>query len=771
MPAADRHLAAILFTDIVGFSGLMQHNEEDALRMIRRYRQVLEEQVGKSGGVILNDYGDGDLCSFPSAVEAVHCAVSIQHVLQQEPVVPLRIGVHIGEVFVEHGKALGDGVNVASRVQSLGIANSVLLSSDVYRVIRNHPEFRVQRLGKFDFKNIDDPVEVFALENDRLAIPDRKKIEGKLKVSEKGKQIWFSRILKSIVILLVLIAGAVVVVMILRSRQGNPAEVSSIAVLPFVNISEDESQEYFSNGITEDIVNSLSRLSGIRVKSRTSTLLYRGSSKSSKEIGEELNVTHLLEGSVRKIGNNVRIGVQLIDARQDEQVWSASYDRELEDILALQNDIAQNISRSLQLELNASEKASMDHAVQMDITAYDYFLKAREEYNHSTYERRRYDNALQLVNEALSLQPDYAQALALKGRIWFQFATYGIPMKVWRDSSLTYATRSIEADPQLPDGYICRAFVRRYVGEIKDARADLNRAYRLAPNNPEVLLAYGNRLLEDRIEGGAEMIVRSIEAYYSIKDPNYFETWDDVLYNTDNLPIREKLLLESKKLYPGSIEIRYELAGLYSDKQEYENSIREYSAIQALFPEAGVEDGMAWQYFWSGNYEKAIEYWSAFGKREATFTDTAQRLVYRHRLGMAYNRVNKKQEADSLIREQHKITTAQLARARSIGTTNPTWGSRAGFHYDLAVCEAYFGNRDKMLQHLDSAVFHYHFFWIKGIKQDPMWEAYQSDEKFMAFQKRFQEVVDFRKRTIEKALYNTEEGKRLLRLINWPITS
>ena len=176
-----RHLAAILFTDIVGYTAMMQQNEANAVTIMKRYTSVLQKTVSAHSGQILNDYGDGSLCSFPSATEAVRCSVELQLQLQTDPIVPLRIGLHVGELFFEEGKVMGDGVNVASRIQSLGQANSILFSGEINNKLKNHPEFKTVSVGRFEFKNVDDPVEVFALANEGLHIPSRQKMGGKVK--------------------------------------------------------------------------------------------------------------------------------------------------------------------------------------------------------------------------------------------------------------------------------------------------------------------------------------------------------------------------------------------------------------------------------------------------------------------------------------------------------------------------------------------------------------------------------------------------------------
>ena len=205
MQNQHRQLAAILFTDIVGYTALMQENEQNAVALIKHYNTALNETVSLHHGKVLNYYGDGSLCTFPSVMDALNCAVELQKELQAEPHVPLRIGLHVGEVFFENEKALGDGVNVASRIQSLGQANTILFSKEILDKIRNQPDFKSVSIGLFEFKNVNEPMEVFALANDGLNIPKREEMGGKLK--EVQKKSLAKKIILAVSIVLLLIAA------------------------------------------------------------------------------------------------------------------------------------------------------------------------------------------------------------------------------------------------------------------------------------------------------------------------------------------------------------------------------------------------------------------------------------------------------------------------------------------------------------------------------------------------------------------------------------
>ncbi len=250
MSTQERHLAAILFTDIVGYTTMMQKDELKAVSVIKHYHEALDKSVATHRGEILNNYGDGSLCSFSSVLEALNCAIELQRKLQSEPAVPLRIGLHVGEIFFENGKVLGDGVNVASRIQSLGTSNSILLSSEINNKVKNQPEFKTLSLGSFHFKNVDEKIEVFALTNDGLTVPDKNKMVGKLELRESSRKKWKV----AVALVLLTIAGYF---MYQIAGKADAAIDKSIAVLPFKNLSNDPDQEYFSDGIAEDILNHL----------------------------------------------------------------------------------------------------------------------------------------------------------------------------------------------------------------------------------------------------------------------------------------------------------------------------------------------------------------------------------------------------------------------------------------------------------------------------------------------------------------------------------
>ena len=294
----SRQLAAIMFTDIVGYTGMMQQNELKAVTVIKHYNAALEKFVGQYNGQVLNYYGDGSLCIFHSALDAVNCSLAVQKELKTDPVVPLRIGLHIGEVFFEEDKALGDAVNVASRVQSLGLENTILVSAEFYDKVRNNPIISARSLGAFHFKNVDKPMEIFALTNEGLSVPQRKKIEGKLK-----KNNFSSRSIIAIVLVILLASAAFIIYQNMSAGKVLPEVTDkSIAVLPFVDMSANKDQEYLADGLAEEIINSITAINTLKVIGRTSSFQFKGKGLAAEAIGKKLDVSFILEGSIQKSG-------------------------------------------------------------------------------------------------------------------------------------------------------------------------------------------------------------------------------------------------------------------------------------------------------------------------------------------------------------------------------------------------------------------------------------------------------------------------------------
>lgn len=339
MAGQSHQLAAILFADIVGYTAMMQENEEKAVEIVNRFRETVELIAEELNGKIIQYYGDGSLLLFNSSTDAAEFAKLLQDDLYSEPRVPVRIGIHMGDVLVHAGNIFGDVVNIASRIQGLAPPGGIYISEVVYRNIVNKKELESVFLRSEQLKNVKEPVRIYQLLTSNTPPPEPLPEEG--------------------------------------NRLTAQVNANSIAVLPFANLSSDPQQDYFSDGLTEDIITQLSKIRAYKVISRTSVVQYKNSSKTIREIGKELGVSLILEGSVQRQGEQVRITAQLINARNDEHIWADSYDRPLHDIFSIQREVALAIAAVLNTTLSRKETQELDQVPTIDLQAYDLYMRGR----------------------------------------------------------------------------------------------------------------------------------------------------------------------------------------------------------------------------------------------------------------------------------------------------------------------------------------------------------------------------------------------------------
>jgi len=383
----ERRLAAILVADVVGYSRLMEMNEAGTLAALKAYRvDVLEPLVQKHKGRIVKLIGDGALVEFASAVSAVQCAVDLQAAmaeayadLPEDGQIVLRIGVNLGEVVVEGDDIFGDGVNVAARLEAVCEPGGVCLSDSVHRQIRGKTDLKFEELGEQNLKNIAEPVRAYRA----VTAPQARRST--------------------------------------YNYQVGPAK-PSIAVLPFANLSGDPDQEYFADGITEDIITELSRFSSLFVIARNSSFQYRGKSQDMKRVGRELGARYLVEGSVRRLGPHIRITAQLIDATSGRHAWAERYDRRMEELFEVQDEVVRAVVTCSEHRIADSEAEQIARRPPNNWLAYDFFLQAR----WFLAQFDTYEKAEAPLLRALELDPKLAEAYAMlthveMGKYWKNF--------------------------------------------------------------------------------------------------------------------------------------------------------------------------------------------------------------------------------------------------------------------------------------------------------------------------------------------------------------
>ncbi|NOQ43102.1 MAG: tetratricopeptide repeat protein, partial [Dehalococcoidia bacterium] len=432
-----------------GYSRLMGEDEEATVRTITAYREIIAKVVQKQRGRVVDSPGDNILAEFASVVDAVRSAVEIQEELKtknaelpDERKMEFRIGVNLGDVIHEEERIYGDGVNIAARVEGLADGGGICISGTVYEHIKNKLELGYEYLGEHSVKNIAEPVRVYKV----LMDPDAfGKVIGEEKVEQKRGQ----GVALAVIIALLMVVGGGVIWKSFLFTPSPPVEVASvekmafplpdrpsIAVLPFVNMSDDPKQEYFSDGITEDLITDLSKISGLFVIARNSTFAYKGKSVKVKQVAQELGVRYVLEGSVRKAAEQVRINAQLIDAGTGHHLWAERYDGKMGDIFALQDRITQKIVAALTVKLTAGEQERFAVEETSSIDAYDAFLQGWEHYLRRTPDD--FAKALPYFQNAIELDPNYGRAYAALALTYLEFATYGW---LWSTGDLNPTTR------------------------------------------------------------------------------------------------------------------------------------------------------------------------------------------------------------------------------------------------------------------------------------------------------------------------------------------
>jgi len=496
-----RRLAAIMFTDIVGYTHVMQEDETRGRMLRERHKTIFEQCTSRHDGRIVQYFGDGTLSVFDSAVAAVECAVCMQKSLKTYPQVPLRIGIHLGDIHYDDTEVYGHGVNVAARIEPVCNPGGVFISHKVYDEIQNHPWLSAKSIGVYRFKNIDQDIELYAIKGKDVTYPNAADIalvgerSKQHRVSESATQ---SKAIQRFIkekkaerrnrITKWAAVGLVALMAILALSNfgfwNNPTPPDdgrvSIAVLPFANFSP-EKNDYFSDGMTEDILTKLSRIEGFSVTSRTSVMQYKETEKSTRQIARELGVDNILEGSVSRDGDMVRITAQLIDARNDSHIWANSYDAEFTNIFDVQNQVAADIAEQLKIELSDQDLKIIESEPEYNVTAYDIYLKGREHYRKYTPDDN--DMAIQYFKEALKIEPMYAYAFAGLGDAYAQKAFKEKMDQALLDTAVLMSGKAVEADPNLSEGYKALGLAFHYQGNFDDAIIQYEKALELDPNN------------------------------------------------------------------------------------------------------------------------------------------------------------------------------------------------------------------------------------------------------------------------------------------------
>ncbi len=563
----ERRLGAIMFTDVVGSSSITSENEDRGLRLLKEHAELLQSVFPKYRGRVVKTMGDGFLVEFASAVEAVNCAVEVQRELERanstkspDNRVIIKIGIHVGDVVHSEGDVMGDAVNVAARVQPLAEPGGICVTRQVVDQVERKVDHQMIRIGARDLKNIHYPVELY-------------------KVVETSRMSRF------------------------EVDQG--LDPRRVAILPFANLSPDPNDRYFADGLTEEMISTVSKIRELTVISRTSVMRYRDSVVPISQIGQDLAVGSVLEGSVRKAGNKVRITAQLIEVQGDRHLWSQNYDRDLTDVFAIQGDIAEQVAGVLKVQLLSGERQLIRKKATANPEAYTLYLKGRYYWNERTEEGVK--KALRYFEEAAKVDPEFAMAYSGIADSYNILSDYAwLPPAEAGPLAKANAVRALELDDSLAEAHASLGLtMSAYSWDFASAERELRRAIELKPNYApayhwySVLLYQSGRHEEATDEEKQALMLDPYSRIYNMASAN-----DLLTYGKVNEAIEK--YDELVNTYPDFGAVLLWKSGAHALLAQFDK------AIEAAKKFVEVDNGswnsklnLAWVYATAGNHEEA----------------------------------------------------------------------------------------------------------------------------------------------------------------------
>lgn len=672
---AQRHLSCIMFTDMVGYSALAQADERKALELLAEQRRLVRPLLARHQGREIKSTGDGFLVEFSSAVEATECAIAVQRAMaERNAEVPethrfqIRIGLHVGDVVIDDQDVFGDGVNIASRIEACAPAGGIAMTSAVAQQVENKVEPPVVLMGPRRLKNIRDPVTVY-----RVALPwDREALAARGGWGRLRRRFASRRV--AVLVAAVLALGGLGAWWLARDPAPVVAAgIRSLAVLPLENLSNDPEQAYFVDGMQDALIAELSRIAALRVISRTSTLPYGDRSKTAPEIGRELKVDALIEGSVVKAGDRVRITVQLIGARDDAHLWARSYDRELKDVLDLQGEIVREIADEIRIELTPAELRRFTSAAEVNPQAHEAYLRGRWYRDAEDLEQ-----AHAQFDRAISLAPDYAPAWVGNATYWSLLPFYSDrkPADVFPRARQA-ALRALELDEDLPEAHAALAYIRAYSEwDWPAAEREFKRALELSPSAADVHFSYSRFLTAQRRFEDAH---RELERAY--------------------------------ELDPTSLLLKANIALLSYFERDYDLSLQvldETLDIDPEFPTAHWGRGLV--------YEQQRRYPDAIAEMERAAAGSGRNV--RSSLGHLYGVAGRRADAEGILADLE-----EQARAAYVPS------------YYFALLQAGLGQRDAAIGSLEQA-YAERSSVLAYLLVDPRLDGLRADPRFQDLRKR-----------------------------------
>ena len=722
-PASNHQLAAIMFTDIEGYTALMQRDEVKAIEFRNRHREVFNAITKKYHGKILQYYGDGTLSTFSSAIDAVRCGVEMQLAFQREPQIPVRIGIHTGDIIISKEDIIGDGVNVAARIESLATVGSIFISEKVYDEVKNQSGIQTTSMGVFNLKNVEKPMEVFAITNPGLVVPERgqkqknKSLRGIEDSEAKENKIGFKWIFIPIAAILVMYlfysSNIFEKIKQLNTATDQTISKKSIAVIPFINDSNDSTNIYIINGLMESTLNKLQKIENLRVISRTSVEKYRNHLKTIPEIAKELNVKYIVEGSGQKIGDQILLNIQLIDAQADKHLWSEQYNREAKDIFKLQTEVAKNIADEIEVLITPEEEKRIDKAPTDNLVAYDYFLKGLDLLNKPS--RENTEEAIPYFEKAIEHDNEFARAYAAMAITYYALDENQAEKKYSAQIN-NYADKALLFDSQLPQSLIAKALFYMHSEEYKLAESYFEKALEYNPNYDLVFVflvkLYVDYLpnTEKYLEYALKGLEIDISAYDSIiKSFSYLHISNAFIQSGFGTEA-EKYINKSLEYYPGNLYSENVKAYILYAKDRNLQQLNELllSALSKDSTRLDILQEVGKSYYFMRDYESAYQYY----KRYIEIKEALNLDIYHSenaKIGVVLAKIGRIEESDKYLNEFKDYAENDQSIYK---------------HISLASYYSYKGNVEKAIEHLKlfSEQEHYHYWTVILIPVDPLFD-------------------------------------------------
>ena len=735
-------LAAIMFTDIEGYTALMQKDEEKAIAVRNRHRDAFETITHKYKGRILQYYGDGTLSTFNSAIDAVKCSVELQLAFCEDPKIPVRIGVHTGDILFSKDGILGDGVNVASRIESLAVPGSVFISEKVYDEVKNQSGIEAISMGSFELKNVAKPIEVYSITNTGLVVPEKNQLIGKVepkfnglekKKNKQGKLelLWGLLVIAAIITgYLVAQSGLMDTSKMENRKSENFPGKKSIAVLPFINDSNDSSNVYIINGLMESTLSNLQKIKDLRVISRTSVEKYRNAGKSSAEIARDLNVQYLIEGSGQKIGDQIMLSIQLIDALSDSHLWSEQYNKQLVDIFSLQQEIAKSIADQIEVLITPEEEERINKLPTEDLVAYEFFLQGYDLLTEPTQENLQ--RSIPYFEKAIEEDNQFARAYAAIAIALFSIDEHKED-KENREKINYYADQALLFDPELAQSLIAKALYYMHGAEYEMAVTYFERALEFNPNS-DVTLIFLVKLYAEHFpntEKYLEYALRGIEIDFKASDSlaasfSYLHI-SNAFVQSGFVDKAEEYINKSLAYYPDNLFSQYVKAYVMyaKDPDLYQLNRSLLEVFSKDSTRLDIMQEVAKSYYYQRDYENSYRYYKKFEDlRKAYKLD-----IYRAenaKIGLVYDKVGNKEGSILLFEKYLKMANEDPTIYKNLS---------------LAVYHAYHGEKEKALEYfsLFSQVDNYHYWIILFLDIDPLVDNIKSMRKYEKVKKILEE--------------------------------